>query len=149
MKTNFCFVIFVVELLAGIRGDDVDLLDHDPLGWFTVFAHAVSSYWSVADLSEHLIAFDQLTEGRVLMIESWHWRETNEKLGAGRIWVRFARHRDHTALMSMIVEFRFEFVTRAAFTVAIFFARIFRVRVATLNHESFHDPMNSRSVVKT
>ena len=51
--------------------------------------------------------------------------------------------------MRMIIEFGFDLVTGTAGTVTIFLRRVFRVRIAALNHESFHDPVKNRSNIKS
>src|SRR5438270_6105090 len=83
------------------------------------------------------------------MVEPRYRRETNEKLRARRIRIGFARHRDYSALVRMIIELGFDFVTRAACAVAILFGRIFRIRIAALDHESFNDPVKNCAVVKS
>ena len=83
------------------------------------------------------------------MIEPVYWCETDEELRAGRVRIRFARHRDHAALMRMIVKLGFDLVTRTTCSVAVLFCRIFRIRVAALDHESFDDPVENRPVIES
>ena len=51
--------------------------------------------------------------------------------------------------MRMIVELRFDFITGTAFAIPIFLGWIFRVWVATLNHEAFNDAVKSSAVVES
>src|SRR5438874_13784472 len=83
------------------------------------------------------------------MIEPVYWCETDEELRAGRVRIRFARHRDHAVLMRMIVKLGFDLVTWATSSVAVFFCRIFRIRVAALDHEPFDEPAENGAVVET
>src|SRR2546426_11845307 len=114
-------MIFVVELFHGIRRHDLDALDHHTFGRLAVFAPAVSRHWSVADFFQDIVAFDQFTESRVLPIEPRNRRETDEELRTGRIRIGPARHRDHAALLWVIVEFSFDFVTGSALSEAVLF----------------------------
>ena len=67
-------------LLRALRGElfdrtsrhDVDLVDHDALSRLTHFAHAVLGHGRITDFSQHIIAFNQFAERRVLMIEPVH-----------------------------------------------------------------------------
>ncbi len=68
------------RLLDRIRRHDLDAFDYHPLGRFAHFARAASVYRRVTDLFEHVVAFDQFSERRVLMIETRNMRETDEKL---------------------------------------------------------------------
>src|SRR5438105_5675286 len=83
------------------------------------------------------------------MVERRYRREIDEKLRAGRIRIGFARHRDYSALVRMIIDLGFDFVTRAARAVAILFGRVLGIRIAALDHESFNDPVKNCSVVKS
>ena len=49
----------------------------------------------------------------------------------------------------MIVELGIDVVTGSALPVAILFCRIFRIRIAALDHESFDDPVENRAVIKS
>ena len=49
----------------------------------------------------------------------------------------------------MIVKLSLDLVTRTTLSVTVLFCRIFRIRVAALDHEFFDDPMENRSVVKS
>ncbi len=91
-------------LLHGIRRHDFDALDHDAFGRFARFAHAVSGHLCVTDFFQNIIAFDQLAERRVLMVEPAYRGEAEEELRAGGVGIRPARHRDHAALVTVIVE---------------------------------------------
>ena len=51
--------------------------------------------------------------------------------------------------MRTIVELRLDLVARAAFTPMVFFARIFRERIAALNHEALDHAMKAGAVVKS
>ena len=49
----------------------------------------------------------------------------------------------------MIVELGLDVVTGSALPVAVLFCRIFRIRIAALDHEFFDDPVENRAVVKS
>ena len=83
------------------------------------------------------------------MIEPMDWCETDKKLRPSRIRIRPACHRDNTALVWMIVKLGLDVVIGSAFAVAVLLCRIFRIRVAALNHELLNDPMENRAIVKT
>ena len=82
------------------------------------------------------------------MVEPAYRGEADEELRAGGVGIWPARHRDHAALVTVIVELGLDIVTRSAFAVAVFFCRVFRIRIAALNHESFDDPVENGPVVK-
>src|SRR5215469_14097043 len=90
---------------------DIDPLDRHAFRRLAYLAHAVLRHWRVANFAEHVVAFDQFTERGVLPIEARYRRKADKELRARRIRVRFARHRDHTTLMGMIVELGLDFVT--------------------------------------
>src|SRR5439155_16135449 len=69
-----------IVLLDRISWHDLDAFDHHPLGRFAVLARAASGHRHITDFSQHVIAFDQLTERGVLMIQTRNARETDEKL---------------------------------------------------------------------
>jgi hypothetical protein len=50
--------------------------------------------------------------------------------------------------VAIIVELGLDVVSGAALPVAVLFYRIFRIRVAALDHEFFDDPVENRPVVK-
>src|SRR5207237_8202406 len=140
--------MMVNYLLHGIRRHDFDALDHDAFGRFARFAHAVSGHLCVTDFFQNIIAFDQLAERRVLMVEPAYRGEAEEELRAGGVGIRPARHRDHAALVTVIVELGLDIVTRSAFAVAVLFCRVFRIRTAAPNHESFDDPVQNAPGLK-
>src|SRR5262245_21418692 len=83
------------------------------------------------------------------MIEPVHRGEADEELRTGRVWIRPSRHRDHAAVVTMIAELGLDVVPGSACAVAVLFCRIFRIRIAALDHESFDDPMENCPVVKS
>src|ERR1051326_2981066 len=99
------------QLLHRARRHDVDLVDHDAFDRLAHFALSISLDRRVPNFIKHIIAFTYFAEGRVLVIEPVHGCETDEELRARRIRIRFARHRDHAALMRMIVKLGFDLVT--------------------------------------
>src|SRR4030095_12437885 len=117
--------------------------DHHPLGRLARLARVVSRDRSITDFFEDIGAFNQFSERRVLMIETRNRCETNKELRSGRIGIGAAGHRNDAALMGMIIEFGLDLVTRAALSVAGLFRWVFRIRIATLNHESLDDPMKT------
>src|SRR5690348_16421388 len=48
----------------------------------------------------------------------------------------------------MIVELGLDLVVGAALSVGVLFRRIFRIRIAALNHEILDDPMENRAVIE-
>src|SRR5438309_10665716 len=82
------------------------------------------------------------------MVEPAYRGEADEELRAGGVGIWPARHRDYAALVTVIVELGLDIVTRSALAVAVFFCRVFRIRIAALDHESFDDPVENRPVVK-
>ena len=60
-----------------------------------------------------------------------------------------AGHRNDAPDVGTIVEFRLDLIARAAFTPMVFFARIFRERIAALNHEALDHTMKAGAVVKS
>ena len=66
------------RLLDRIRRHDLDAFDHHPVGRFAHLARAVSGHGRITDLFEHVVALDQFSERRVLMIETWNRRETDK-----------------------------------------------------------------------
>src|SRR4029077_8321729 len=136
------------QLLPRISRHYVDALDHHAFGRFARFTHAVPGHRSVTDFLEHVLAFNQFAKGRVLMIKPVHRAEADEELRTGRVRIRPARHRNHAAVVAMIVELGLEVVPGSALPVAVLFCRIFRIRIAALAHEFFYDPVENRPVVK-
>src|SRR6266480_529284 len=116
-----------VSLLHRISRHDFDALDHDAFGRFARFAHAVSGDRNITDFLEHILAFNQFTKGCVLMVEPVHSGEADEELRAGRIRIGAARHRNHTAVVAMIVELGLDLVTRTTLSVTVLFRRILRI----------------------
>src|SRR5439155_23627098 len=101
--------------------------DHHTFRRLAVFAHAVSRHWSVAYSFQDIVAFDQFTESRVLSIEPRSRRETDEELGTGRIRIGPTCHRDHAALVRVIVVFSFDFVTGPRLSIAVLVLCYFRI----------------------
>src|SRR5216684_5446561 len=107
--------------LHGIRRHDFDALDHDAFGRFARFAHAVFYHRSVTDFLQHIVAFNEFAERRVLMVEPAYRGEADEELRTGGVGIWSTRHRDYAALVTVIVELGLDVVTRSAFAVAVFF----------------------------
>src|SRR6266516_6384568 len=107
------------SLFHGIGRHDLDALDHDPFRRLTRLACAISSDWNLADFFQDVRAFDQLAERGVLPIEPPDGREADEELRTGRIRIGPTRHRDHAALVCVIVVFGFDFVTLVALSIAV------------------------------
>src|SRR5215813_2116642 len=82
------------------------------------------------------------------MVQPVYRRKADEELRTSRVRVRSAGHGNHAAVMAMIVELSFNIVTGSALPVAILFCRIFRIRIAALDHELLDDPMENRPVIK-
>ena len=51
--------------------------------------------------------------------------------------------------MRTIIELGLDFVARIARAPFVFARRIFRERIATLDHETFDDPMKSRAIIES
>src|SRR5437016_1750563 len=137
------------ELLHRFSRHDLNTLDHHALCRLARFALCISLDRRVANFLQHVIAPDQRAESRVLMIEPMYRRETDEELRSGRIWIGRARHGDHTAIVRMIVKFGLDFVIRTALSVTVLFRGIFRIWIATLDHEVFDDSVENRPIVET
>jgi hypothetical protein len=127
---------------------DPNTLDHDPLRRLAHFTRVGFRHWRITNLCEDILALDQFAERGVLAIEPRNRRKTDKKLRTSRIGISASRHRYHAAIMGMMVEFRFDFVTRAPLPIALLFGRILRIRVSTLNHESFHDSVENGPIIK-
>src|SRR5690242_1548649 len=82
------------------------------------------------------------------MIQSVHGREADKELGPGRVGILLARHGENPAVMRMIVEFGFDFVAGTAGAVTAFLGWVFRIRIASLDHETLHDSMKNRAIIK-
>src|SRR5262245_48160504 len=82
------------------------------------------------------------------MVEPMHRREADEELRTCGVRILAASHRKHAKIVAMIVELGLDVVPRSAFAVTVLFCRIFRIRIATLDHEAFYDPVESRPVIK-
>src|SRR5688500_15780714 len=118
-------------------GGDANGFDADTFGGLAAFTTAANGRRRVANPAEHVVTFDQLTEGGVLAVEEFCVGEANEKLAAGRVGVLRTGHGDDAAHVRFFVELGFYFVTRAAGADhrVVFFAE----RVAALDHEAFDD----------
>src|SRR5712672_560760 len=86
------------SLLHRIRRNNLDAFDDDPFRRLTHLSAAVSAYLGRANILEHVVAFDQFAERRVLMVQASNRRQADKKLRAGRIRLRLPRHRDDAAL---------------------------------------------------
>src|ERR1700720_1981596 len=72
-----------LPLLHRIRRHDFHAFDHHALRRLAHFALCISLDWGVADFVEHIIAFDQFAERRVLPIKPPNRRKTDEELQTG------------------------------------------------------------------
>ena len=50
--------------------------------------------------------------------------------------------------MLVLVEFGLDLVTRSAFAVVVFFCRVFRIRIASLNHEPLDNAVKNGAVIE-
>src|SRR4030095_12968601 len=128
---------------------DLNAVNRDALRGFATRPIRSRHRWGVADLIEHIQAFDQFAKRRVLVIEPTNRLKTNEELTACRVRLGFACHGNDTAFVRMIVKLGFDPVTSRALPVTAFLRRVFGVGIAALNHEPLHDAMKNRAVVKT
>src|SRR5215475_14282996 len=69
------------------RRHNFDAVDHDTFGRLAWFAHVIFDDRDVTDFLQHIIAFDQFAERRVLMVESVYGCETDEELRAGGVGI--------------------------------------------------------------
>ena len=98
---------------------------------------------SITDFLQHILAFNQFAKGRVLMIEPVHGCEADEELRTGRIRIGPRAIEITPRSWAMIVKLGLDLVSGTALSVAVLFRRIFRVRVAALDHESFDDAVEN------
>ena len=101
-----------------------------------------------ADFFQNVVAFDQLAERGVLMVEERRVAMTDEKLAAGGIGIVRAGHGNDAAHVRAVIELGLDLVTRPARAPQVFLARVLGQRVAALNHETFDDPVKTSAVIK-
>src|SRR5439155_7595881 len=92
------------RLLHRIRRHDLHAFDYNALRRLAHFALCISLGRCVTDLVEHIVAFDQFTERRVLPIKPPNGREADEELRSCRVRIGPACHRDDTAIGSITVK---------------------------------------------
>ena len=97
---------------------------------------------------QNVIAFDQLAERGVLLVQKAGVTEADEKLAASRIRMLRTRHGKHAAHMGLVVELSLELFARAAGAPAFFHAGVFGQRIAALDHEAFDDAMKRGAIVE-
>src|ERR1043166_2462629 len=95
------------------------------------------------DFFEHLVAFDQLAESRVLSVEETRIAVADEELAARRIRILRTRHAEHAAHMLLGVELRLDLVARIARAPARLVRVVLRERVAALDHEVLDHAMET------
>ena len=77
------------------------------------------------DLFEHVVAFDQLAEGRVLMIQLGRAAVADEELASGGIGIVGAGHGNDAADVGMVVEFGVDLIAGAARSPGSFLGGVF------------------------
>lgn len=70
-----------------ICGNDLDAFDSLPRRWFALLAVAAEGGFDIAQLSEHVVPFNDLAECGVLVVEEGRVTEANEKLTPGRVGI--------------------------------------------------------------
>ncbi len=143
------FRVSIKKLLHGVSGHNLHALHANARSRLAALAAVAHGHGCIANLAEHIVAFDQFTKSRVLAIEERSIAKANEELTTGRIGMSRTRHGDHAALVRTIVEFRFDFVTRIACAPASFGTGILCQRIAALDHETFDDTMKTGAIVKS
>src|SRR5208283_3463196 len=101
-----------------------------------------------ADFFQNVAAFDQLAECGVLMVEERRVAVADEKLAAGGIGMVRTRHGNDAAKVRAVIELGLDLVAWPARAPQILLARIFRERIAALNHETFDDAVKTGAVIK-
>jgi len=114
----------------------------------TFFPTSTLGGCNFSNSSQHIVAFDQLSEGSVLAIEETRVPQANEKLAAGGIRVLRSRHRNYAPHVRAIIEFRLDLVSRIARSPEMLGGNVFCVRIPTLNHETFDDAVKCRAIIK-
>jgi hypothetical protein len=137
------------ELLNRIGRNDFDAFHGDAGERFAAFATIAHRGRGVAQLAEHIVAFDQFTEGGVLAVQETSICKADEKLAASGIGIRGASHGENAAHVGTFIEFGFDLVPGTAGAPHGFLAGILGERIATLDHEAFDDAMKGGAVVKT
>ena len=100
------------------------------------------------DLFQDVIPLDELAEGRVLAVEETGIAVADKELAAGRIGMVRARHGEDAAHVRLVVELRFDLMTRAARAPKMLLGVVFGIGIAALNHEAFDDAVKRRAVIK-
>ena len=131
------------SLLDGFRRDDLDALNRRALHGFA------SVNWRIAKLHQYIVALDQMTESRVLTVETRLVGEANEKLATRGVRFPGSSHGDDAARVVAIAELRLQIVIGVSRSPQIFLAGILGERIAALNHEALDNSMKARAIVKT
>src|SRR6185369_6598152 len=137
------------RLLRGVRGDNLDALNRHALHRLARFAVSVRADRSLGNFFQRVVAFDQLAERGVLVVEAGSRGVADEELAAGGIRIARPSHRDDAPLVFAGVELGVDRIARAALAVGRFLRGILRVRLAALDHETVDDAMERGAVIKT
>src|ERR1044071_3677443 len=132
--TAFHFFTSKFRLIAAPRDDH--FFEHD------VFARSVARIPRyIGDGHDYFLAFHHLAKDAVFAIEKGRGLLSDEKLAAVGIGSRIRHGKDTGFVVPQLgTEFVFEFITRAAGSVA--------QGITALNHEAWNDAVKNRSVVK-
>src|SRR5438045_9367355 len=111
---------------------DLNAGNRDALRGFATRPIRPRHRWGVADLIEHIQAFDQFAKRRVLMIEPMNGLKTNEELAACSVRLILACHGNDTAVVRMLIKLGFDPVSGGTRPVTALLRRLFGVGIATL-----------------
>src|SRR5262245_41082117 len=125
MATSLIILVPSPASLHGIRRNDLDAFNSHALD------RTVRPFGRRGrDLFQHVVAFDEFAEGRVLVIQEPRLAVADEELAAGGIRVRRAGHGQRAAQMRLVVELSFDRVAGSALAPDTFFAVVLRVGIA-------------------
>ena len=122
--------------------------DLDALHALTLVRTILGANLSGSQLLQHVVALDELAEGRVLTIQEARVAVADEELAACRIRILGPGHGDHTPLVGALVELGLDLVARVAGAPAVLLGIVLGQRIAALDHETLDDPMERGAIVE-
>src|SRR3989442_1886355 len=126
------------------NSDAFDALALDRSAFFATTHHGRD----ITELAEHAVAFDQLAEGGVLMVEKLRVSQADEKLAARGVRILRAGHGNGAAAMRAFVELGLDRVAGASSAPARFCLWIARQLVPALDHETLHNAVKGGPIVE-
>src|SRR5664280_1380362 len=140
-------------LFYRIGGSNFNAFNTDSRLGYAELAHDIRpGAGRIPDFFQDIIPFDDLAECRIATIQLRLWGKTDKKLAAGRVRASGIGHRKHPALVASIwpgIGFAFDGVTGATLSILTFLGWILGVGVATLNHKTLDDAMETGAIIKT